>query len=79
MSYLRFEERGLSPSGKTQRWAVINTLSGTTLGTVQWVTSFRKYGYESRPGIVYDTLCLSELATFLASATEHHRTSREVG
>lgn len=28
MSYLKFEDRGTTPSGKTRRWVVLNSVSG---------------------------------------------------
>jgi hypothetical protein len=32
MSYLKFEDRGTSDSGKTKRWAVLNSMNGVALG-----------------------------------------------
>jgi hypothetical protein len=73
MSYLRFEERGLSDSGKTKRWAVLNTLSQSVLGWVQWYSGFRAYVYQSIPEIVYDHKCMTEIGEFLRERTQEHK------
>ncbi len=72
-SYLKFEDRGTSESGKTKRWSVSNSVSGIQLGWIQWIPSFRKYGFESHPGMVYDSVCLGELANFVATKTWEHK------
>jgi hypothetical protein len=73
MSYLKFEDRGTSPSGKTKRWVVLNSISGVALGWVQWHPSFRKYAFESLPSIVYDACCLLALAEFVEEKTKEHK------
>ncbi len=73
MSYLKFEDRGATPSGKTRRWVVLNSVSGVTLGWVRWHPSFRKYTFESLPGIIYDACCLRDLAEFVDARTQEHK------
>lgn len=73
MSYLKFEDRGTTESGKTRRWAVSNSVSGIVLGWVQWHPGFRKYAFESLPGMVYDACCLRDLSEFVESRTKEHK------
>jgi NADH:ubiquinone oxidoreductase subunit len=73
MSYLKFEDRGTSDSGKTKRWVVLNSLSNAALGWVQWYSGFRKYVYEGLPGTKYDAGCMREIANFIEAKTIDHK------
>lgn len=73
MSYLKFEDRGTTPSGKTRRWVVLNSVSGVALGWVQWASNFRKYAFESMPGMIYDSCCLEDLSAFVEARTKEHK------
>lgn len=73
MSYLKFEDRGTSDSGKTKRWAVLNSMNGVALGWVQWYSGFRKYVYEGLPGTKYDAGCLRDIADFTESETNKRK------
>jgi hypothetical protein len=73
MSYLKFEDRGATTSGKTRIWSVSNSVSGVLLGWVSWYPSFRKYSFRPEPGTVYDACCLKELGEFVDARTKEHK------
>lgn len=73
MSYLKFEDRGTSDSGKTKRWVVINVQSGVSLGWIGWKASWRKYWFCPINSTGFDALCLYEIADFLTVATVEHK------
>lgn len=65
MSYLSFEDKGTSDSGKTKRWVVHNVTNGVALGWIDWKAGWRKYTFSPLGGTTFDAGCLSEIATFL--------------
>jgi len=69
MSYLQFEFKGTSESGKTNRWVVKNT-SGDVLGWIEWKTSWRKYWFCPVNGTGFDASCLDEISGALKAAME---------
>ncbi len=73
MSYLSFEDRGTTPSGKTRRWVVLNSVSGVTLGWIRWFSNFRKYAFSPLSNTVYDACCLKELGEFVDTRTKEHK------
>jgi NADH:ubiquinone oxidoreductase subunit len=74
MSYLRFEDRGTSESGKTRRWVVSNALdtgAATPLGWIEWKASWRKYWFCPTNQTGFDAGCLKEIAEFLTFQMEN--------
>jgi len=67
--FVKFENAGLSDSGKTQRWLVTST-GGAHLGTVSWYSQWRRYAFQPIAGTVFDANCLREIADFLQVETE---------
>jgi hypothetical protein len=65
MSYLVFEHKGKSESGKTDRWVVKNSLSDAIIGWVEWYGPFRKYTFSPINGTTFDANCLHEIGGFL--------------
>jgi len=65
MSYLIFEHKGKSDSGKTDRWVVKNSLSNFIIGWIEWYGPFRKYAFSPVNGTTFDANCLIEIAEFL--------------
>ena len=65
MSYLKYEDRGTSDSGKTRRWVVLNVTTGVSLGWIDWKASWRKYTFSPVPGTTFDSVCLNDIALFL--------------
>jgi hypothetical protein len=71
-SYLNFVPAGFSASGKTKLWGVQST-GGAVLGTISWFAQWRKYTFEPQPGTVFDSVCLGEIANFIATETYRHK------
>jgi hypothetical protein len=70
--FVKFENAGLSDSGKTQKWLVLGAQSGVPLGDVRWYGQWRKYAFSPIAGTVFDATCLREIADFIESRTEEH-------
>jgi hypothetical protein len=64
MSYLVFDDRGESPSGKTRRWIVKNRYDNV-LGWVDWKATWRKYTFSPCNQTTFDAACLRDLAELL--------------
>lgn len=58
--FLTFEDRGLSPSGKTRRFVITNK-EGTSLGYIQWVAGWRRYCFFPTGQPYFDAGCLEEI------------------
>ena len=66
MSYLIFEHKGKSESGKTDRWVVKNKLNpDAAIGWIEWHAPWRKYWFCPVNGTAYDASCLHEIGDFL--------------
>jgi hypothetical protein len=73
MSWIRFEEREPSASGKTKRWAVCSHTSQDSLGIIAWYTPWRKYCFHPGGNTIYEQDCLRDIADFCEAATRNHR------
>lgn len=71
MIFVKFENAGLSDSGKTQKW-LATSVHGALLGTVSWYAQWRRYAFQPVAGTVFDAVCLREIATFVEGETEAH-------
>ena len=69
MSFLTFEDRGTSESGKTRRWTVKSGQGGDLLGWIEWKAIWRRYVFTTT-GASFDATCLQEIALFLARETD---------
>jgi hypothetical protein len=67
MSYLTFEHKGKSDSGKTDRRVVKNAQREIILGWIEWHAPWRKYWFSPVNGTAYDAKCLYEIGDFLQS------------
>lgn len=72
-SHLRFLDFGTSESGRTRVVRVLNQMAGTSLGMIRWRAPWRRYVFESNPGIVYDHECLLDIAHELRRMTQTHK------
>lgn len=75
--FIKFLPMGMSPSGKTRVWHVVNVIRPETpdrIGIVKWHGAWRKYIYLSPPESFYDHDCLRMIADFIETATTDHRT-----
>jgi hypothetical protein len=71
--FIKFQESGKSPSGKTRIWDVVNTIRphDDCIGIVRWHGAWRKYVY-SCSASYYDPDCLRLIADFCENATKEH-------
>ena len=67
MSYLQFEFKGTSNSGKTNIWVVKNT-SEHILGWIEWKATWRRYWFCPTNGTGFDADCTQETTDFLRDA-----------
>jgi hypothetical protein len=67
MSYLIFEHKGKSDSGKTDRWVVKNAQREIILGWIEWHAPWRKYWFCPVNGTGFDSVCMGEIANFMVT------------
>lgn len=72
--YLRFEPLPTPPKKKTKRWLVVTKSS--TLGQVAWYAQWRCYCFYPRVGTIFNTECLTDIATFCEKETREQRSTR---
>lgn len=70
--WLKFEDGGLSKSGKTKVWNVC-TLEGQILGRIGWFGGWRKYSFYPGSDTVFEQDCLRDIADFCQAETRKHR------
>jgi len=70
VSFLLFEDKGVSDSGKTRRWVVKNIQNDSMLGWIDWKAAWRKYTFNPAGGTTFDAVCLNEIALFLLAEME---------
>jgi hypothetical protein len=71
-THIAFVDVGATPSGKTRRFEV-RTHQCELLGWVYWFAAWRKYTFHPAAGTVYEEVCLTEIAEFIAEKTDAHR------
>ncbi len=73
--YIDIVEVGVSASGKTKIWHVVNKRSADDIpGIIKWHGGWRKYVYYSTEAF-YDWQCLRQIADFIEDQTTIHRES----
>lgn len=70
-TWITFDE--LDPAPKTRRWQVTNRATSEALGTISWFGRWRKYAFHPAPGMVFEEVCLRDIAEFCAVRTAEHR------
>lgn len=73
--FIRFEDNGSSPTGKTRRWIVRNIRTGENCGAVKWHGAWRKYCFFPTDGFLFDSDCLVMIVDELIRANSEHRVS----
>ena len=80
MSWVHFDEEGVSASGKTRIWIVASTLDKedsreqyTWLGQVKWYAPWRRYCFFPAERTIFEQQCLRDIADFCAQQTIAHR------
>lgn len=71
-SYLRFDYKGLSESGKTKIYEVFSS-TGVHLGSIKWYSNWRRYVLFTNSNTLFDSNCLSEISTFLKSLMDERK------
>lgn len=75
--WIRFEEGPPSASGKTRTWSVVQREWGSgAIGEVAWYAPWRKYVFEPRSSIVFEQICLRDIADFIEARTREQRAVR---
>lgn len=75
-TWVTFDPRGTSASGKTLCWAVCAIDEGYVVGKVAWYGKWRKYAFFPRENTVFEHVCLADIAEFCEKATRDHREGR---
>lgn len=70
--FIEFRAMGLSDSGKTKVWYVINMNNDDAIGVIKWSGAWRKYVFHTGPSF-YDWECLRLIADFIEQATLEHK------
>lgn len=75
--YIEFKDMGLSASGKTRVWYVVNKNNPDDVpGIIKWNGGWRKYVYHSGPAY-YDWQCLRQIADFIEDQTKIHKEKKK--
>jgi hypothetical protein len=61
-----------NPGKKTKRYWVVSKETDDTLGYIQWYGPWRKYCFESLGGIIFEWVCMRDIADFIEKATKEH-------
>lgn len=70
--YIEIRDMGLSESGKTRVWYVINKRHEDDIpGIIKWNGAWRKYVYHTTDAY-YDWDCLRMIADFMHEKTKEH-------
>ena len=77
-THIEFHTIGQSDSGLTLRIEVRKRghhadVQGEVLGWVYWFPRWRKYIYHPSPGTIYEEVCMTEIAEFIAEKTDAHK------
>ena len=66
--YLTYVNMGIPEGNKMPVYAVENK-SHERLGKIRFHGAWRKYTFHPESGMLFDSVCLLEIATFISSAT----------
>lgn len=75
MSYLTFQPAGESASRLTKLWDVVS--HGEVIANIRWYAPWRNYVIEPKPFTLWDAVCLTQVAAFLAQVNREHKINRE--
>lgn len=73
-TFIKFEDGGTSPSGKTKIWCVVNTMGELydECGYIRWHGPWRKYVFQSPDDSFFDWDFLRLVADFCETKTAEH-------
>jgi len=72
--YLEFREADNS-GRKTKRFHIYNKRTNEFLGTIQFLGAWRRYVVNPRKDIIFDSVCLDDISTFLKELTAEWKES----
>ena len=74
-SFIRIVRLGLSDTGKTFIWSVMDRDECYALGTIKWYGHWRGYAFFPEPHeeTLYEQTCLREIADFIERETKRTR------
>lgn len=70
-THIKFVQGPSKP--KTYTWWVINKYEDIQIGTVAWITRWRKYGFYPKPGTIFEQVCLREISNFCEKQNRFHK------
>ena len=77
VSFRRHGPEEAKREGNIAIWTVISlSESGLRLGLVAWFPQWRKYAFYPLPHVVFEQVCLREIAEFIESSTAAHKEAR---
>jgi len=74
--FIRFDLLEKKP--KTSIFAVVNIKYGNNLGIIKWHPSCRKYCFFSAGNIIYDTICLNDISTFIQKLMDIRKIKKDL-
>ena len=77
MKWIMIDFAGMSPSKKTNIWAIRSTQGDDRLGFVKWHGPWRKYAFFPEPNCLFEEDCLRDIADFVEGATWSHKEERK--
>ena len=71
--WIKFESPVKSASGKTEIWNVWILKDGCSAGVIKWRGGWRKYVFQPHSELLFDAVCLREIADFCDKETRKLR------
>ncbi len=77
MKYIDIIQLPQDPKRLTSLWIVRNKYD-ETLGSIHWITHWRKYVFAPAPGCVFEEDCLRDIAQFIEERTNEYKKARQI-
>lgn len=77
--YIRFVDKGDSPSGKTKIWWVESVSSNKVLAAIKWFSAWRQYCFYPVADTIWNKECMLDVGTFLEKVNNEHAWLRKLG
>lgn len=74
--YINFADQGILPGKKTRVWYVMENANEEFLGAIRWFSHWRKYCFYPSAGIIFEEVCLHDIAEFIKAKTCEHKERR---
>lgn len=76
--WLEFKKNVRDKGNKTDTWVVFNKVTEKAIGGIFWYGGFRKYVFQSNPGIIMDAGCMGDISEFLREAMDEYKDGKAV-